>query len=1649
MASCVWTPKKGEKTLKELQKDVGRDNAVKAYYAASSSTFQQQNKKVLDYEDGFPTYESLKKVDSMRTFITNKKGEWQTSKSKVYEDTLDNTRTLINQAIEYNKTNKDLLAIVDYSDNGIKLTYVTPTVENLRTARMQRTLLKLNEQAAEMLAEAGITIEHLLEGEQLAGKIGITEFVQSKEKLRDYEVLVRVANNMKGSRAISEEFAHTIIGIYKDDTIVSRSLSYLQNHPEIVEAILGDKYQAYEDEYGGNLNELAEEALGHILQDMLIQKSMSMDENAAESSYELNSPILQRASKKIIGMFKNIDADEFHNAINFIQSDIGELASKILNREVKITQDQIQKARRIAAFNALVGKAQEQMDAIRRAISRQGKESNLISNFKEKEEGEKSEKAKQYSRYKQMQSEANRYENAGESVAATVAFVEKALEGLNEYYDKLQNIDQLSIKDKFILLRNIQFKLDNYGITAKELNQFVVNSFISSPEISGQAFVIGQLIDEVAQFIVNEIEHFDSQTMGFDEIGDVLVEQSKKTNLSDNEEYYVDERGNKYKRVTSILSAVDGVTAFDKNSLYYTPSTNIGTGIDEMNRSLIAGKLKKEGDDWKIDGKLAADVFPNITQEAANKYLDHFNRKLESLRRNGITFIEDEITLNGQVDLVDQDGKVNKLGVAGTVDMIGHDKHGNWYIYDFKTHHGSIKQSTKDKWALQLSSYKRMLSEKYNIPLEKISLKVIPISVKYDTPNLNATRENPIVEYTVLNTNADPSYTGRKNNQILKNGEVYKDTDPYMEDDIAIEYTEFTPDYEKLAGVKYDESYTNGAQQMVQMIKDLNSRYMELQSVYNVEKFKQFEKYLKDIFGDYIITPDPNDPNKRRQTTIEEILKRADSDVSAMTSWLCSMADSPDLFLQMVDSIYQEKMTEKRMNLIEMSQKILALGKKYESMGITNYDFMFIEGKKEYVSKEYSRSKFNQAEKNFHRYLDNKYGKDIKRGDAHFRERQQELSDWLKSNKKDGKPDPEKYPSEYNSWSQAQKDFYDEWMAIKEDLDSRLPNGATFLHNTIKIRKDIIERLKNADRNAIESWVDKIKSGVKKAFDDDVLYDRVTQQGFYDEEIMSLPILYVNNPSSHADISTDVIGTLIAYADMALQYSAMEDIVYQMEIAKEIASERKIDKREGKFRFREKKAAGDNEFVTAKENTTETNFYKQLQAFLEMKIYGKKLKDAGEWFGIDKNKLGQLALQGGSVVQLGFNIFAQSSSVLTGISMHNIEAAAQQHFRAKTLAKADAEFGKALPAFTMDIGQRIKKSKLKLFDDLFNVRQNYNGKHIKFKNRTILSQIFGPHLQFLGQDAGDTWLYNRTALAVVLEVNVKKNGQTMNLWDALETVDIDPQHPEYGKRLSWEGITNEDGSEFGFHNIHELSRKIGQINRHLFGIYNEEDKVRARQYILGCMAMQYRDWMPSQFMYRFGKQKTEIAMGKDKDGNYQITEGYYRTGWRFVKGLSKDLANGQLNLSSKWHDLSQYDKQNIRKALFEITNFAAVSLAAWALMSLVKGIDKDKRPWALAYAAYMLQRQKTELGVLVPGPQTISEGIKIMKSPVANTSFLEPIMGLRKLLNPINYTDEIKSGDYKGHSSAYRALMNSPLTLWLKSIRRTLDPMKAAQFYED
>ena len=287
---------------------------------------------------------------------------------------------------------------------------------------------------------------------------------------------------------------------------------------------------------------------------------------------------------------------------------------------------------------------------------------------------------------------------------------------------------------------------------------------------------------------------------------DKIHEDGKKVNLTEDEVYYLNEETNTLGvRVTTAIQAdeenVKEITnedgskqlipkRFDKNSPWITPSTNIGTGIDEFTRDFFLGKL-----DNLSDEELEA-AYPNVTGQDWARFRDElkeFKNNLlngKTIKGKHITIVSRDIKAVGQVNVTMPDGSIKKLDVAGTLDLLGYDQDGKFYVFDMKTvrsdNYLDDKEKT-DKWNRQLQLYKQFLQDRYNI--EVAGTYIIPIKVNYDTP-LGATYKDGsdmggTAEYSVKNPELKTQYDNPNRSQILQDGVEFRDAAPELREILA------------------------------------------------------------------------------------------------------------------------------------------------------------------------------------------------------------------------------------------------------------------------------------------------------------------------------------------------------------------------------------------------------------------------------------------------------------------------------------------------------------------------------------------------------------------------------------------------------------------------------------------------------------------------------------------------------------------------------------------------------------------------------------------------------------------------------------------------------------------------------------------------
>lgn len=821
----------------------------------------------------------------------------------------------------------------------------------------------------------------------------------------------------------------------------------------------------------------------------------------------------------------------------------------------------------------------------------------------------------------------------------------------------------------------------------------------------------------------------------------------------------------------------------------------------------------------------------------------------------------------------------------------------------------------------------------------------------------------------------------------------------------------------------------NGNKEVISMketLKDLNDQYKRIGGKYLKIALPAFAEYLKPILGDEITIEMGN--NKSKKVSIEELLKSSESDISFLDRWIDSMGNSSDILLRAFDKLYKDAMDKARLKSIKDFRRIQALQVEAESYGIKSYDWMFERDREgnltgNYIS-EINEYQYFKDKEELEEQLNEKYGKNPK-GDnlqAKLAERQR----WYETHSElttlgDRVPKESVYKNkDFDKLTDKQKLIRKKFLDIKREMDEQYPSDRAWETKAIQLRKDGVQRFIDSTKSPSSIWTN-IKEHLGEEFidraDDDSLFGgRTSLTDFAGKEFMTLPVLFTNRLENPNELSTDIFGSLMAYTSASNNYNALDSIIDPMEVGRDlVVNYRSTKTTRGGLQVFEKFKAFGKQFRNEAVESTSSRVAERLNDFFESQIYHRYYKDSGIWniFGTkaNKQKVVSAVMKGSSVAQLGFNYLTNLANVTTGIAMINIEAASGEFFNAKELARADKIYISLIGGSLAEVNSRYKKSKMSLFNELFNIRSDFDNITQKSMRKSLLARIFSADIAYLGQDAGDHWLYMRVAIAMALREKVRVPGKgEMSLWDALQIKDSFDGNTKIKEMVLPEGTLDSEGKPF---DIGRFGRKIAHINQNLFGIYNNDDRDAAQRVIAGRLIMQYRRWMKPQFNRRFQKGQYNLDIEKWE-------EGYWRTTERIVLGLVR----GQYQLGVVWNELKPEEKANIRRTLTEVAQLAAIIVLA----EFIKWPDDEKRPWAIKLAEYSAKRLEHELGTLAPSPIMLQEALKTVNTPAASISYVNNLLNLFTcLMDPRNWVNEIESGKYKGMSTLEKNMWKSGL----------------------
>ena len=828
------------------------------------------------------------------------------------------------------------------------------------------------------------------------------------------------------------------------------------------------------------------------------------------------------------------------------------------------------------------------------------------------------------------------------------------------------------------------------------------------------------------------------------------------------------------------------------------------------------------------------------------------------------------------------------------------------------------------------------------------------------------------------------------------------------------------------------------------LLKDFNNNLGDIKIEFNRQSLITFSNWLSkympsegiNIKGKHITSKD-----------LVDLLKSSSEDMGLLSVWLDSASQSRDIIIKLADQAMKTAKESKRARVLEIQKKLLAAAKELKDAGFVNTDWMFevnADGTLSNIYKsEINYTKFKEDEKAFLDSLDAKYGK-IASGKKAL-DKLQEKANWYKQHKIKGIPNPSIYGVSLK-FTKAQQEYYNTFMEIRKELIDYLPKNL-YIENpnlAVQIRKDLIERLGSTN---ILNWGTEIKNSIQDQLitrvDDADRGFTLAMRDFNNREVMSVPIYFTKELENKEHLSRDTTSTLLAFADMAINYDEMYSIADLFEIGKGVLEQREVQETKGgKPAVEVIKDEGRK--ISQAVNKTDKNFIKAYNELLESQLYGRFLKPGEdipvtETNVVNTNKAARFFNKITSLNQLALNALSAVASVGNDIIQVNSEVLAGEHFTAKQLWEADKIYRKELIGVLGEVGKPIKLNKLNLFLEKFDILHDYENEIRDVQwDKSRMKKLLSTNSLYFMMHMGSHWGESRTALAQALNTTItKEDGSKINLWDAFEVKYINPKKPELGATL--EPVK---GVKMSYKDIKDFSRKAQSLNQYLYGIYNNADKNALSRTALGSMVMLYRNYLVPALNRRFAKADYNLDLQVE-------TEGYYRTLGRFIKQLYNDREGFYFDIIAHWNDLSDLEKANLKRSANELsTFFILVGLAA--MMSKADWDDKDS-PWVKRISALMSKRLKTEIGGLTPiglGGETFT----LLKSPMAGIRTMESAFDTFGILNPWHYqfiTDEalITTGRYKGHSKAYKDFMNSPFVPMNKTIYKILHPEEAMAVY--
>lgn len=536
-----------------------------------------------------------------------------------------------------------------------------------------------------------------------------------------------------------------------------------------------------------------------------------------------------------------------------------------------------------------------------------------------------------------------------------------------------------------------------------------------------------------------------------------------------------------------------------------------------------------------------------------------------------------------------------------------------------------------------------------------------------------------------------------------------------------------------------------------------------------------------------------------------------------------------------------------------------------------------------------------------------------------------------------------------------------------------------------------------------------------------------------------IPTRYIKMLDNPDAITNDVVGSIIHYYKMAVNYEKMSEAAPELELALDFIS---------RMDFKDKKGG--------RISGVESKTYDKMKDLMDRFVYGME-KDAKEVdiklpkgkhvkLSIDKlvnNLAAYTRIQG-----ISQNLNVILTGLITNKIQNRLEAMSGIYFGNEELAKATKTL---LPAYVdaiKNIGKANNKNKVLCYLEFLGVVRD-NEQTFSKLNQSRLLRALNQHYWYFGHEIGDIITKGKLALSVAFfnkydpetgkfvnknqflrKFKDKKKGKAawkalnITFFDAFEVKDNQlVVRPEYAK------IVDEK-------TLNRIKNTTKQIATRIDTQLTDLDKSKLHSTLIGQLLLIYRNFILVNLQTKFlTKRQFNYSTGMWSEAQIPAAYEYLKRHY-FDKSKIDQLKE---LYKDHYDELDDYEKGCLKRVTYELL-FS--TLGFWLISSIIRAIeDEDRDNWWKQEAAYLTLRASLETrGNVLP-----IEVFNMLNTPTAAWSTLQYWGDLTTvaLQDP---TEEINKGSYRGLNRLQRSLIKATP---LRSIYEARDPRSKLEYYDN